>query len=329
MMANPTTPPRQSWSTAEVESRHALAYWVDTICTSFLEIDIDSPNPNQFRGRLEQSHLGPATLNIIEADSQMIRRTSARIARSRYAAYFLLQLRSGQMRLQQFGRDCCIEPGDCVLIDCNAQYRIECLQPTRSLALRFPREWLRNWISSPESLAGRPLRGGESGWSGTLAGALANLDTDADMEFALPEGVVAEQMAALLAMAAGPEAHTSSSTDKLLSRIRRTIRDRCHEPDLTPTAIADEHRISKRYLHHLFAQMHSTFGDELMKQRLDCAQRMLSDARFGALKVSDIAARCGFLDPSHFARRFRKAYGARPVEFRAGRLVNRTSTRSS
>jgi AraC-like DNA-binding protein len=319
MVAIATTPTRQRWSTADVESRHALAYWVDTICSSFLEIDIDSPNPEQFRGRLEQSHLGPATLSILDAETQTVRRTPARLAQSRYAAYFLLQLRSGQLRFQQFGRECCIEPGDCVLIDCNAQYRLECLQPTRSIALRFPREWLRNWIPSPESLAGRPLRGG-SGWGSTLAGALANLDSDEDMELALPEGVVAEQIAALLALAAGPDAHASGSTMKLLNRIRRTIRDRCHEPNLTPAAVADEHRISKRYLHHLFAHVDSTFGDELMRQRLDCAQRMLSDARFAMLKVSDIAARCGFMDPSHFTRRFRKAYGARPAEFRAARV---------
>ena len=319
MMAMAAASTRQSWSTADVESRHALAYWIDTICTSFLEIDIASPNPHEFQARLEQSHLGPATLSILEADTQTVQRTPARIAHSPYAGYFLLQLRWGQLRLQQHGRDCRIEAGDCVLIDCNAQYRLECREPTRSVALRFPREWLCNWIATPESLVARALRGG-SGWSGTLAGALANLDTDADVELALPEGTVAEQIAALLALAAGPQAHVSGSNEKLLNRVRRTIRDRCHEPNLTPAAIADAHRISKRYLHHLFAHADSTFGDELMKQRLDCAQRLLSDARFAALKVSDIAARCGFQDPSHFSRRFRMAFGARPFEFRAARL---------
>jgi hypothetical protein len=83
-------PARQRWSTADVESRHALAYWVDTICKSFLEID--SPDRQHFRGR--QSELGPATLYIVQADTQTVRRTRARIAHSRYAGYFLLQLRA-------------------------------------------------------------------------------------------------------------------------------------------------------------------------------------------------------------------------------------------
>ena len=318
-------PARQRWSTADVDSRQALAYWVDTICKSFLEIDIDSPERDQFRARLDQSELGPATVHLLEADPQIIRRTPARIAHSRYAAYFLLQLRAGQLHLQQHGRDSFIEVGDCVLIDCNAPYRLECSQTTRSLALRFPRDWLRNWIPSPESLANRPLRSG-AGWSTALSAALANLDTDRDQEYALPEGVVAEQIAALLALAAGPDTHVTRGSEKLLIRIRRTIRDRCHETGLTPGAVADDHGISKRYLHYLFAQTESTFGNELMRMRLDCAHRLLSDTRFSALTVSEVAARCGFLEPSHLARRFRKAYGAGPVEFRAARLGARLPT---
>jgi AraC-like DNA-binding protein len=320
MVAIAETPVRQRWSTTDVESRRALAYWVDTICKSFLEIDIDSPQRHQFRGRLEQSDLGPATLNLIEADSQIIRRTPARIAHSRYAGYFLMQLRAGQLRFQQYDRDTCIEAGDCVLVDCNAPYRLECAQTTRTVALRFPRDWLRNWIPAPESLAGRPLRAGSGGWSATLASALANLDTEREQELALPEGVVAEQIAALLALAAGPEAHVSRTSEKLLNRIRRTIRDRCHEAGLTPGEIAEAHGISKRYLHYLFAHTDSTFGDELMRMRLDCAHRLLSDTRFAALTVSEVAARCGFLEPSHFARRFRKAYSAGPMEFRTARI---------
>lgn len=319
MVAIVERPARQRWSTSEVESRHALAYWVDTICKSFLEIDIDSPAQDQFRARLDQSDLGPATLSLVEADAQIIRRTPARIAHSRYAAYFLLQLRSGQLRFQQYGRDCSVHVGDCVLIDCNAPYRLECLNTTRSVAIRFPKDWLRNWLPSPESFAARPFRAGD-GWSAALSAALATLDTERDEELALPEGVVAEQIAALLALAAGPETHVSRGTEKLLNRIRRTIRDRCHEAGLTPGAVADEHGISKRYLHHLFAQTDNTFGNELMRMRLDCAHRLLCDTRFAALTVSEVAARCGFLEPSHFARRFRKAYGVGPVEFRSGRL---------
>ncbi|MEJ0038923.1 MAG: helix-turn-helix domain-containing protein [Gammaproteobacteria bacterium] len=315
MVATLPTAGRRSWSTADVESRHALSYWVDTICHSFLEIDIDSPHRERFHGRLDQFELGPATVSLVEADTQSIRRTPARISRSRYAGYFLLQLRSGQLRFHQYGRECHIEPGDCVLIDCKAAYRLECLCNTRSVAVRFSHDWLNNWVPGPESLAAKPIRA-TGGWGMALSAALATLDSEHDNDLALPPGIVAEQIAGLLALAAGPEAHALSPSEKLLNRIRGTIRDRCSDPGLTPTSVADEHGISKRYLHYLFAQKSTTFRNELIRMRLDSAHRLLSDKRYTALTIGEIAARCGFLEPSHFTRRFRKAYGAGPTEFR-------------
>jgi AraC-like DNA-binding protein len=311
-------PPRQRWSTADVDSRHALAYWVETICKSFLEIDIDSPDRHHFHGRLDQAELGPATLYVVANDTQTVRRTPTRIAHSRYEGYFLLQLRAGRLRYRQHGRDSCIETGDCVLVNCNAPYHLDCLGETRSVALRFSHDWLRNWIPVPETLAGIPLRA-NSGWSGALCAAFANLDIDRDEELALPPGTVAEQVAALLALAAGPEAQASTGSEKLFARIRRTIRDRCSEAGLSPGAVADDHGISKRYLHYLCAQAGTTFRKELVRVRLDIAQRLLSDRRFDSLSVSEITARCGFVEPSHFARRFREAFGHGPTEFRQTR----------
>jgi AraC-like DNA-binding protein len=309
------TPEREHWSTADVEQRHALAYWIDTVCKSFLEIDIDSSERDRFTARLDQSPFGPATFHLVEASRQAIRRTPARISHSQYDGYVLLNLRAGRLRFQQHGRDSCVETGDSVLVDCGAPYQLECLEATRSVTLRYASDWLRNWVPEPQSLAGRPFRGGH-GWGGALCAALANLDTDCQQELALPEGVVAEQIAALLALAAGPDAQALRASHKILNRIRRTIRDRCHEAGLSPAMVAGEHRISTRYLHHLFAQSKTTFGSELMRMRLACGHRLLSDSRYSGLTVSEVAVRCGFLEPSHFARRFRKAYGAGPVEFR-------------
>jgi AraC-like DNA-binding protein len=182
--------------------------------------------------------------------------------------------------------------------------------------VRFTHDWLKNWVPTPERLTAKPIRP-DGAWGTVLASALATLDSVDSGEFALPPSVVAEQVAGLLALAVGPEAHALSPSDKLLNRIRGTIRDRCGDAGLTPTSVADAHGISKRYLHYLFAQKQMTFRGELIRMRLDAAHRLLSDRRFSALTIGEVAARCGFLEPSHFTRRFRKAYGAGPMEFRA------------
>lgn len=306
---------RQRWSTGDVETRHALAYWVDTVCKSFIEIDIDTPSRSHFRGALESMKLGPAMLHVIEADAQNVRRTHTRIAHSRYGGgYILLQLRSGRLQFAQHGREASLEAGDSALVDCNVPYHLESVA-TRSVAVRFDDHWLRNWIPSPQSIACRAFRAGDT-WSNTLCTALANLDGEAADDLALPASVVAEQLAALLALAAGSHVHAYTPSEKLLNRIRHTIRDRYHEPTLDAGAVATANGISKRYLHYLFAQASSTFGNELMQVRLECARRLLSDRRYVGLRVSEVAARCGFLEPSHFARRFRKMFGVVPTEFR-------------
>ncbi len=235
----------QRWSTAAVDPRRALDYWIETICHSFLEIDIESSSRDGFRAHLDQSEFGPATLNIVEADVQTVSRTRAHIARSSFDTFFLLQLRSGSANLSQYGRDSRLEAGDCVLIDCKAPYNLDCSPVTRSVALRFPQEWLRTWIPCPEKISGRRFAS-TTGWGAALSAALANLDAGGADELALPEGVVAEHIAGLLALAAGPHAAAPKRSDRLLQRILNTLRDRCHEWELSPASVAEVHGISKR-----------------------------------------------------------------------------------
>ncbi|HLZ99244.1 MAG TPA: AraC family transcriptional regulator [Steroidobacteraceae bacterium] len=306
---------RRRWSTRDVEPRRALAYWIDTICQSFLEIDIESPNGARFYAQLDQTDFGAGKLYRVEADMQTVRRTPARIAHSPHAYYFLMQLRHGEVQFRQYGRECRIGPGDCLLVDSKHPYHLEGLGPTHTVAIRFPQDWLKVWLPAPEKAAGCPFRARE-GWSAALSAAMSNLEIAEPWALALPPGVVAEQLAALLALAAGPDAQPSTASAKLVTRLKRTLRERCHEADLSPGTVADQHGISKRYLHHLFAMSGATFGQELMQVRLGLARRLLADRRYARLSIGELSSRCGFVEPSHFTRRFRMAFGIGPRAFR-------------
>jgi AraC family transcriptional regulator, positive regulator of tynA and feaB len=311
-------PAIQRWSTDGVRPDEALEYWVDTVCRSFLEIEIDSPARHDFRARITQASLGSASLHLLEAEPQRVRRTPDRIGRAA-PSFFLLQLQAGRARLNQYGRDAQMAAGDCVLIDCNAPYDMECLSATRSLVLRFQRDWLCAFLPAPDRVAARPFTP-DAGWRAALAAALSAIDVETVHELALPAEAVAEQIAALLALAAGPAAAADRRQDRLQAAFLRSLRDRSHEPDLTPAAIAAAHGVSTRQLHHVFSAGRTTFGLELMRLRLERAHRLLQDPRFEALPVGEIAARCGFVAPSHFARRFRQAFGLSPTDFRSRQL---------
>lgn len=308
---------RRQWTTEDVDPRHALAYWVDTICRSFLEIDIDSPDASGFRARLDSADFGAGSLYLVQAGAQRVRRTRERIARSRAAWTILMQVRSGEALFRQYGRECALHAGDSVVVDCSEPYELDCLGPTRSVVLRLPPDWLSRWLPSVEAAAARVFRPGE-GWGGALSAALASLD-GIDTELALPAGVVTEQLAALVALAAGPEVRASNRSERRYRQLCASLRERCLDATLTPAALAAVQGMSLRNLHHLFASAGTTFGAELMRLRLEAAHRLLADRRWAALSVAEVAARCGFAEPSHFARRFRLAYGCGPLEFRRSR----------
>ena len=46
------------------------------------------------------------------------------------------------------------------------------------------------------------------------------------------------------------------------------------------------------------------------------ALELLSDTTLTHLGIAEVAGRCGFLDPSHFARRFRQQFGVPPLQYR-------------
>jgi AraC family transcriptional regulator, positive regulator of tynA and feaB len=304
----------QTWSTEDIERRRALAYWVDTVGQALLELEIEAAAPERFSASLQQSRLGPAEVNLVDASEQWMRRTHAGIARSRSPSIRLLQLRAGQFDLQQYGRECRIQAGDAVLIDSEEPYRLSCQGHTVCLSVAFPQPWLSKWLpSAQQQVACRLSR---HAWGAVLARALACLDPTKIGQLALPGDLVADQIASLLVLAVGAHPSDDASEPGMLERLRGTLRERYFEGDLSPTAVAAQHGIGKRHLHFLFAKQGTTFSAELMAIRLERARQVLHDRRFERVPVGEIAMRCGFTDPSHFARRFRMRFRAAPAAYR-------------
>jgi AraC family transcriptional regulator, positive regulator of tynA and feaB len=308
-------PAPRHWSTSEVEQRQALAYWVDTVCDRFLELEIDTPVRDRFRACLDQVDFGPVTANFLEAETQSVRRTSDTIARMRTPMFLLLQLRVGQVRFQQLGREVCVGPGECVFIDGNEPYELECPHLTKAVALRLPADWLRGWIAQPEGHAARLFTTG--GWSSALCAAVACLDVNSCDHLAMPRDAIADPIGTLLKLAIGPERNVAPQQPILFKQLMRTLQNRLHEAELSPLTVAAEHGICARSVHYAFARAHTTFVERLMELRLARARDMLSNTQLFDLPVAEVAARCGFADPSHFARRFRRRFGQSPLQFRS------------
>jgi len=98
----------------------------------------------------------------------------------------------------------------------------------------------------------------------------------------------------------------------LPTRIDHFVRMHLGEFDLTPARIAGAHHISLRHLYVLMAQRGLAPAEWIMQLRLERARHILVQP---GTTVKATARTCGFKDPSHFARRFKDAYGITPRQF--------------
>lgn len=80
--------------------------------------------------------------------------------------------------------------------------------------------------------------------------------------------------------------------------------------------LAARQRISPRYVQKLFEEADTTFSEFALAQRLDAARKMLTSPRFQSWTITAIAFEVGFLDLSHFNRRFKQRYSMTPTDMR-------------
>jgi AraC family transcriptional regulator, positive regulator of tynA and feaB len=91
---------------------------------------------------------------------------------------------------------------------------------------------------------------------------------------------------------------------------------------LTPRLVAAELGISIRYLHLIFKEEKATFSAWLWDQRLLACKSRLCDSKYERETVGAIALECGFLNFSHFSRRFRERFGISAKDLRRASMRN-------
>jgi len=197
----------------------------------------------------------------------------------------------------------------------------------------FPQAANSRWLSldlprrSLASHLGFEPVGGICGSDGTAAGRLLHhivLDALRGDGLSSPSAESYMQLAIydLLGALFAPSdpAHGSRSTDKLFARVCGVMRERFADPDFGPFDVAVETGISLRYVQKLFTERGTTCTQFLYALRLDrAAQLVRRRALLGkAQPLSEIAYACGYSDYTHFARNFRRRFGASPGALAAG-----------
>ena len=304
------------WSSRGLAPRDAFRNWQDWASHALAPMHIDVPEPNQFAAYWRSSAIGALRLIELQATPQTVRHEGER-GHDSEPTFQLLYCAKAPIASRVGQQDFRVGEGEFVLVDNAEPYEMR-MAAHRAIDVVMPVAWLKRWLPDPHQCTARPYSGSEK-WGLPLASLLRAIAGGLD-DASLPRAVIADQLGALLALAVGPTADKLGTYKSgLLQRIKQAIAERYAEPELDPASVAATIGISKRYLHSLLASSGATFLGLLRDIRLERARGLLADPRFDGRQIGEIAWLCGYLDPSYFARVFRRQFGAGPREWRAMR----------
>lgn len=320
---------KQLLSTALVNSRERVAFWVDMICSTYVHLDCDPKRagPRGFEGSIERHPLDSLEMSVIRSQPQTVVRTPAAIARDTEDCFLVATQSIGHGYVEQDGRETLMEPGDFSIYHSARPYTLRFGGAFEEIILKVPGDALRRVMPEVESFTAVKVSG-DSGPGRLLAGMLHALRRDTDCLPAPAARSVSETLVSLVAAglqggAEGPRVEQTALQSYHLERIRRCIEDNLHDPDLTMEMVARRLSMSIGHLHRLFAAEPMTPAQFLLGRRLAHCSRDLLDPRWVTRPVSEIGFRWGFNDAAHFSRAFRQHFGLPPREWRMRALRRR------
>jgi AraC-like DNA-binding protein len=309
-------------STASVDPARRLAYWVDMVCDTYVQLDCDPPEgASAIEGEIAADTLATLRLSRVTATAQHVRRTPAKLAAST-DDYFLVSIQTrGRGRVEQDGRVALLEPGDFALYDSTRPYDLRFDAPFQQFVLMLPGPTLRSALRGTEALTATTVSG-QRGAGHLMIGMIRTLASDIDTLAPESAAAVADSVsqilvAGLAALPAAKRPAVSHLTAFHREQIKALARERLRDPQLSVAEIAARLRLSPSTLHRAWVGEPCSLSDWIWAQRLDAAQRDLCDPACAARSVSEIAFGWGFSDAAHFSRAFRARFGCAPRELRA------------
>ena len=320
-MATPSAPASGADDPVCSAEANSFGEWRTLVSDSFVPLEVRS-DTTHFHGMLRSRVLDDLSIVEVTANGHQVLRTPSLNARSD-RQYFKLNLQlSGSGILIQDNREATLRPGDLAVYDTNRPYTLAFEQDFRTLVLMFPHDALDLPADAIAQLTAVRMAG-DAGLGRMISPFMVQLADNLD---ALSGGaghrlaynavdLVATMFESELSIRRNPAPGARSD---LLTSIHRYIEAELGNPELSPAGIAAAHFISLRQLHNVFHAADTTVSGWIRARRLEHCRRDLRDPILALRSVGVIAARWGFIDPAHFSRIFRTAFGEPPSSYRRG-----------
>ncbi|WP_297914664.1 helix-turn-helix domain-containing protein [Thiomonas sp.] len=315
---------RTRLSTDGVAPRERLAYWIDAVCDTYVQLDCDAlgePGASgALSGEIVSDKLVQLQLSRVTATGQRVCRTPARIAATA-EDYFLVSVQTqGTGQVVQDGRCATLGPGDFALYDSTRPYELRFERAFQQYVLMLPGGALRRQLRDTQWLTAQRVPGQRC--AGHLViGMIHTLVADMDTLEPASASAVADGLCDLLVagLSTLPRAHpapVSSLTALYREQVKDYVRRHLRDPGLSVGRIAEGLRVSPSTLHRAFVGEPCSIADWIWTQRLDAVRRELCDPAAKARSISELAFSWGFNDAAHFSRAFKARYGCAPRELR-------------
>jgi AraC-like DNA-binding protein len=306
----------RQFSTRSIPQGMRFDYWMNSVRESALPTTDWSGISADFSVEMQEARLGCLT-SIVEVmtGASRARRTRRDVDNSAESCYSLFVVNSPGYWAHN-GHSQHYSPGDIVLIGSGEHDSYMDPSGFRSHILKLPTHWVQSWLPDPDLLAGRTIPK-DSRWGRVLSPMVLQLTPEVAAAPPLPHGVLVDQLGTTLALIAGES--EVSPVPLLAKKIQDCVRQRCAEPEITPTDVAAELDISPRILHRALAACHTTFASELVGARTNLALQLLTSSSSDQLTIAAIGRLAGFTSASYFARAMCRRTGRTPLQIRADR----------
>ncbi len=310
----------ETYKASSLPSRSRVAAWNDLYSAQLERVNLTPADRKTFEAELNLGDLGPLRIVRLRCNNSAIDRNASHIDQSARRAYTLVLQVRGHGTLAQYGHEVSLLEGDMTLYDNAVPHSHVLSDHAETILLRVPAPQLREHLPTPERFCGLRLAAGD-GLTSAIAALIHNLCRQ--LESGLPVAIQERLARQLLEMTSSAYAiaydallSNSLMVNNRHSKARAYIEQHLRTPDLGPRVIAEQLRVSSRYLRMIFAASSESVSSYIIRRRLEECARQLADQRWRGHSISDIAFGWGFNSAPHFSRSFRERYGASPREYR-------------
>ncbi|TWO72756.1 helix-turn-helix domain-containing protein [Caenimonas sedimenti] len=315
----------QVLTTDTVAAGQRLAYWVDMICSTYVQLECDARAAGPFDGAIESHRMPGLDLSVVTASAQDVLRTRRHLAQADDDCFLVSIQARGHGRIEQDGRTALLAPGDFALYDSTREYGLHFDDGFQQIVLKLPGERLRNLVRDTDKLTATAVSG-KAGAGHLMINMIDTLWRDMDTlqpasAAAVADGVMNILLAGLQTLPASHCPGLSSLATYHLGRIKQVIATRLADPAFGVNDLARELGMSVAHIHRLFKNEATTPAQYIWGRRLEACSRDLLDARMAHRAISDIAFSWGFNDAAHFSRAFKERFGQGPRAWRMQRKL--------